>query len=147
MANALAGITGMGSAAVRKEPAAFPVCLKIACEALTVAQTLGVHVEAVGGLSGQRYLDAGRGVGREELRATWAEAGQSLGAGRPSLLQDMMKGRRTEVDYLNGYVVCKGREAGVPTPVNEAVVAITKRVETGELAQDPANLQLLTTLL
>jgi 2-dehydropantoate 2-reductase len=146
MANALAGITGLGSAALRREPEAFPICLQIACEALTVAQTLGVHVEPVGGLPAQAYLEASRGIGREALHAKWTEAGQSLGAGRPSLLQDMLKGRRTEVDYLNGYVVRKGREVGVSTPMNEAIVAITKRLEAGELTQGQANLKLLTTL-
>ena len=143
MANALAGITGMGSAALRKEPEAFPICLRIACEALTVAQTLGVQVEPVGGIPAQRYLEAARGVGREELRSRWVEAGQALGAGRPSLLQDVLKGRRTEVDYLNGYVVRKGREVGVPTPMNEAIVAVTHRLEAGDLTQGLANLQLL----
>lgn len=79
------------------------------------------------------------------MRARWVEAGKDLGVGRPSLLQDVMKGRRTEVDYLNGYVACKGREVGVPTPMNESVVAVTKRIETGELTPGTANLQLLAT--
>jgi 2-dehydropantoate 2-reductase len=147
MANALAGITGLGSAALRKDPDAFAICLRIAGEALTVAQTLGVQVEPVGGIPAQAYLEATRGVGREDLRAKWVEAGQGLGAGRPSLLQDMMKGRRTEVDYLNGYVVRKGREVGVPTPMNAAIVAVTKRMEAGELTQGVANLQLLSEVL
>ncbi len=147
MANALAGITGMGSAEMRANPDAFPIILTIAGEALTVAQTLGVQVEPVGGIPARAYLDAARGMGLEELRHKWVEGGRNLGAGRPSLLQDMMKGRRTEVDYLNGYVVRKGREVGVPTPMNEAIVEVTKRVEAGELKQDPANLKLLTRLL
>jgi 2-dehydropantoate 2-reductase len=146
MANAMAGITGLASAALRQEPAAFPICLQIACEALTVAQTLGVHVEPVGGIPAQAYLDAGRGVGREALHSQWMETGRNLGTGRPSLLQDVMKGRRTEVEYLNGYVVRKGREVGLSTPMNEAVVTVTKRIEAGELTQGPANLQPLTTL-
>jgi 2-dehydropantoate 2-reductase len=145
MANAVAGITGLGSASLRKEATAFPICLQIACEALTVAQTLGVQVEPVGGIPAQKYLEAARGAGQDELRARWMEVGQSLGAGRPSLLQDVMKGRRTEVDYLNGYVVRKGREVGVSTPMNEAIVALTKRIEAGELTPSPANLQLLAT--
>jgi 2-dehydropantoate 2-reductase len=58
-----------------------------------------------------------------------------------------LKGRRTEVDHLNGYVVRRGREVGVPTPINEAVVALTKRLEMRELPQGRANLQLLTQCL
>jgi 2-dehydropantoate 2-reductase len=54
-----------------------------------------------------------------------------------------MKGRRTEVDYLNGYVVRKGREMGLATPMNEAVVEATKRLEAGELTQGRDNLKLL----
>jgi 2-dehydropantoate 2-reductase len=112
---------------------------------VTVAQTLGVQVEPVGGLPARTYLEAARGVGREELRTQFVEAGRQLGAGRPSLLQDVLKGRRTEVDYLNGYVVRRGRAIGVPTPMNEAIVALTKRLEAGELKPSPANLRLLPT--
>ena len=144
MANALAGVTGMNSAEMRANPDAFSITVKIAGEALTVAQTLGVQVEPVGGIPANAYLDAARGVGLEELRARWVEGGRNLGAGRPSLLQDVMKGRRTEVDYLNGYVVRKGREVGVTTPMNEAIVEVTQKIEVGDLKQAPANLELLT---
>ena len=143
MANAISGITGMSSAEMRASPDVFPITLKIAEEALTVAQALGVQVEPVGGLSAKAYLDAARGVGREELRHAWSERGRELGSGRPSLLQDIMKGRRTEVDYLNGYVVRKGREMGLATPMNEAVVEATKGLEAGELTQGRDNLKLL----
>jgi 2-dehydropantoate 2-reductase len=144
MANALAGITGMNSADMRANPDVFPIIIKIATEALTVAQTLGVQVEPVGGIPAMAYLEAARGVGLEDLRKKWVEAGRNLGAGRPSLLQDMMKGRRTEVDYLNGYVVRKGSQVGVPTPMNEGIVEVTKKLEAGALKQGPANLTLLT---
>lgn len=143
MANALAGITGMNNAEMREHSEVFGVTVKIAGEALTVAQTLGVQVEPVGGIPAQAYLDGTRGVGLEDLRAMWVERGKSVGAGRPSLLQDILKGRRTEVDYLNGYVAGKGREVGVSTPMNEAIVAITRRLEAGDLTQSPENLQLL----
>ena len=143
MANPIAGITGLGSAELRANPEAFPIIVRIACEALTVAEALGVQVEPVGGIPGQSYLDAGRGVGLQELRDKLIEGGRSLGAGRPSLAQDVAKGRRTEVDYLNGYVAQKGQEVGVPTPMNEAVVRIVKRVETGAVTPGPANLALL----
>jgi 2-dehydropantoate 2-reductase len=41
-----------------------------------------------------------------------------------SMHQDLMKGKRTEIEYLNGAVVRRGRAAGIPCPVNEALTAI-----------------------
>jgi 2-dehydropantoate 2-reductase len=144
MGNALAGITGMNSAELRASPEVFAIAVRIAAEALQVAEQLGVQVEPLGSIPPQAYLDAARGVGVEELRNTWRERGRSIGTGRPSLLQDVIKGRRTEVDSLNGYVACKGKAVGVPTPMNEAIVEVTKRLEAGELQQGPANLRLLS---
>ena len=57
--------------------------------------------------------------------------------------RDISKGRRTEIDYLNGYVIDKGREAGVPTPMNEAILDLTKRVESGELVPHLDNIWLI----
>jgi 2-dehydropantoate 2-reductase len=147
MANALAGITGMNNAEMRETPDVFSITIKVASEAVSVAQTLGVQVEPIGGIPAKAYLDAARGVGLEELRNKWVEGGRAVGAGRPSLLQDVMKGRRTEVDYLNGYVARKGQQVGIPTPMNEALVEVTHKVESGELKQSPANLKLLTKYL
>ena len=67
----------------------------------------------------------------------------TLREGRPSLAQDIMKGRMTEVDHLNGYVSAQGRSAGVPTPVNDAIVALTRRVASGEVTPSLENLELL----
>jgi len=49
------------------------------------------------------------------------------------MAQDIMKGRRTEIDDMNGYVVGRGRECGVPTPVSEAAVEAVHQVERGLL--------------
>jgi 2-dehydropantoate 2-reductase len=48
---------------------------------------------------------------------------------KASMLQDIEAGRQTEVDYLNGGIVCFGREGGVPTPLNAAIQALVKGVE------------------
>ena len=45
-----------------------------------------------------------------------------------SMYDDWKAGRRTEIDFLNGYLVRRGRELGVPTPVNEAVRALIKTI-------------------
>jgi len=61
--------------------------------------------------------------------------------------QDVLKGRKTEVDYINGLVARKGQEAGVPTPMNEEAVKIVKKLETGELVPDPENIVLFDEVL
>jgi 2-dehydropantoate 2-reductase len=43
--------------------------------------------------------------------------------------QDMMRGKRTEIDSLNGYIACRGAELGVPTPVTRALWALVKLSE------------------
>jgi 2-dehydropantoate 2-reductase len=49
---------------------------------------------------------------------------------KASMLQDVEGRRETEIDYLNGGIVRFGRELGVPTPLNEAILALVKGLET-----------------
>ncbi len=48
---------------------------------------------------------------------------------KASMLQDLEKQRKTEIDYINGCVCKKGREVGIATPYNDMVVAIVKTEE------------------
>ena len=76
-----------------------------------------------------------------------AAGAKKLAGGRPSMLQDVMRGRRTEIDYLNGYVVDEGRRVGVKTPFNEAVVRLVHEHGVGTLKPDPKNLDPLLRML
>ena len=44
------------------------------------------------------------------------------------------------MDYINGLVSRKGRESGVPTPMNDAAATMIKRLERGEMGPDPVNI-------
>jgi 2-dehydropantoate 2-reductase len=46
-----------------------------------------------------------------------------------STAQDMIRGKRTEIDSLNGYISKRGAELSVPTPVNHALYSLVKLVE------------------
>lgn len=46
-----------------------------------------------------------------------------------STAQDLMRGKPTEIDYLNGYVVERGRALGIPTPANRVLWALVKLIE------------------
>ncbi len=48
---------------------------------------------------------------------------------RSSMLQDFEKGRRTEIEFINGAIVRKGRELGVGCPVNETLLNLVRGME------------------
>jgi len=58
------------------------------------------------------------------------------------MLQDILKARRSEIDYLNGLVVRKGKEKGIATPINQAVVDVMHLLDAGEMKVAPSNLEL-----
>lgn len=60
---------------------------------------------------------------------------------KASMLQDLEKGKKTEVDAINGVVSTYGRKVGVPTPANDTVVDIIHRIENGELIPSFENLK------
>lgn len=62
---------------------------------------------------------------------------------KPSMLQDFERGRRTEIDYINGYVADLGRRLGVPTPVNAAIVEAVRAITRGEARPDPRVLRVV----
>lgn len=61
--------------------------------------------------------------------------------GKASMLQDLEKGRPTEVPMINGYVSEVGKKHGIPTPFNDTVVSIVSRIERGELPLSMDNLR------
>lgn len=141
MANPIAASTGLGSAAVRSTPGVNDVSINIAAEVVRVAQALGIQVEPISGVPADDYLPTDSAEAMEDVKARLAEGASSLGAGRPSMLQDVMKSRRTEIDFLNGYVAARGDVVGVDTPFCDGIVDIVKRVERGDLSTDAANLR------
>ncbi|MCH8309159.1 MAG: hypothetical protein IIB17_01520, partial [Chloroflexi bacterium] len=56
-------------------------------------------------------------------------------------LKDVTKGRRTEIEYLDGYVADRGREVGIPTPACDAITELIKKVERGELESQRDNIK------
>ncbi|MBM3926669.1 MAG: 2-dehydropantoate 2-reductase [SAR202 cluster bacterium] len=142
MVNPMAGITGLSSAEVRRNPATRRILIRAAAEAIRVGQALGITVEPINGIPAQKYLQADSdAAAMEDVETEMAFRSKERGEGLPSMLQDLMKKRRTEIDYLNGYVVEKGKQANVPTPINEAITSLLTRVERQGLKPDISNLR------
>ena len=59
----------------------------------------------------------------------------------PSMLQDLKKGKKCEIDAINGVVCQTGRRVSVPTPVNDRIVDTVKRIQNGELKAEKKNIE------
>jgi 2-dehydropantoate 2-reductase len=147
MANPLAGLSGLGTAEVRSDPVVRRIAIQIGAEVVKVGRAVGYEAEPLMGIAAQRIVDAAEGRGLAEVEADMVAAGQASRGGRPSLLQDVMRGRRTEIDDLNGFVASEGKRVGVPTPFNEAVVREVHRHGVAKLVPDPKNLEPLARML
>jgi 2-dehydropantoate 2-reductase len=149
MSNSTCGLTGLTPRQLWTTPSAVALETGLAAECILVAEALGLRLEPVlGGISPQTIRSAHEGD--PEAASAVSSAIQLVAAERvgknenkSSLLVDVLKGRRTEIDYLNGYVVSRGREAGIPTPINSAMVDLIHRIEEGALKPNPANIELI----
>jgi 2-dehydropantoate 2-reductase len=145
MANPICALTGLTSGASRETPGVVDVTVKIGAEVVRVGTALGVDVEPINNVPAQQYVEAAEDATvLEDLKSQLAETARELGAGRPSMLQDVMKGRRTEIEYLDGYVAGRGREVGVSTPACDRITALIKQVESGGLKSESDNIDLMS---
>lgn len=148
MVNALSGITGLRSAPLLGEPKVRKIMIRLAAEVVLVARAHGHGIHRVlGQCTPEQVLDAARGRDGTMDRRLARMSERISPAAATSLLQDHWKGRITEVDHFNGFVVRKGREKGVPTPVNEAVRKLMKRIERRETSSSLRALAPLLSLL
>ena len=120
----LSAVSGLryGQAAEQGRDAVFALW----AEGVAVADAQGLELETIHGTVPHDF-DA------TEL----ARMMETMANVRPSMLQDLDAGRPTEVDVVNGGVASRGRELGVPTPCNDAVVELVHSIERGERSSDP----------
>ena len=115
---ALNAVSALGRAKyglIASSPDAWKVVETSVYEVLAVAKAAGIHPP---GLEDPKAALAGA----LRIATQMAEALSSTG-------QDLNRGKRTEIDSLNGYVSRRGAELGVPTPVNHALFALVKLAE------------------
>jgi 2-dehydropantoate 2-reductase len=140
MANGLSACTGLISRDILTNDSLRHFTARLGGEAIRIGQALGYQLEEVHHIDPETIARAGEGdpdARRVYDEHRLAEAAKGGGAHRPSMGQDMVKGRRTEIEFLNGFIVERGQEVGIEAPANAALTAIVKRVEKGELQPDP----------
>jgi len=116
------------------------IFMAIMREAIAVADAMGLTVEVYAGKLDYYRLLKGDGI-LDNLRRhlTVRIVGFKYRRLKSSMLQSLERGRPTEIDYLNGYIVAKGLEQGIATPVNNRIVAMVKEIEAGTRAITPRN--------
>jgi 2-dehydropantoate 2-reductase len=147
MRNGVSAATGLSGNEADRHDEVRRFAVRVGGEAVRVGQALGYTLEHIGPLAPDLLGRAGEGDrgALEEVDALLI-AGSNSGARsdnqRPSMGQDMLKGRRTEIDYINGFVVDHGERIGRPVAANLALVQMVNRVYRGELPARPENLRL-----
>jgi 2-dehydropantoate 2-reductase len=145
MRNGVSALTGLTSPQCDQNPGVRRFAIKLGGEAVRVAQALGYVLEPLGKLKPDMLALAADGNSDamaeiEELMTTRAHANPRGDIQRPSMAQDIAKGRRTEIDFMNGFIVDKGKMLGIATPSHEKLVGLVRKLERGEIKPSPSHL-------
>ena len=108
--NALSAVAGIAYGEMFKVQGVPDVVTNAVTECLAVARACGVSLPA------------------DLLDKTMALAA-SMPLQQSSTSQDLARGKPSEIDFLNGFIVRKGAEHGIPTPTNHALQVMVKLVE------------------
>jgi 2-dehydropantoate 2-reductase len=149
MRNGVSAATGLGGNARDRHDRIRRVVVKLAGEAVKVGRAMGLDLEPIAKIDPDlwvRACDNEPAAVKEldELILAGTSGAARSDLQRPSMAQDIAKGRRTEIDFMNGYIAEKGAEAGVAAPTHAALTRIVREVERGQLEARPENLFALT---
>ena len=142
MGNPVQAMSGLGSLEIASSEVGRAITIHLGAESARVGLALGFQVPKFNGAEIEQWADADRRETYEALDRMLTPASASARSWRASMAQDVIKGRITEIDHMNGHVVAQGKERGVPTPVSAAVVEVVHEVERGERKPEPQNIAL-----
>ena len=145
MHNGVSAASGLSGNAMRQDDRIRQVIIKLGGEAVRIGQAQGYKLEDIAGQDAEKLARASEGDRSaldevESLMLALRNSQQRSEAQRPSMGQDMQKGRRTEIDFINGVIVERGREIGRAAPTHEKLIAAVKKVELGEAPPSPEHL-------
>ena len=134
---------GIKLSETKELPGMRELALKAGGEALELGQKLGYSIEPIFGLTPDDVKGS-----NQLLETLLDKLDRDVGPNaRDASLQDHLKGRYSEVDIINGLVVEESERLGKPAPANAAIVEITRRIHSGELTPERANMEIAKGLL
>jgi 2-dehydropantoate 2-reductase len=143
MQNGISACTGLGGGDMLKSDPIRHFSTRVGSEAIRVGQALGYELEEILHLPPETIARAGEGDGAAMQACDaqrFKDSAKTAAGQRPSMGQDMQKGRRTEIEFINGLIAREGERIGVAARANAVLTDIVKRVERGELKADPKNI-------
>ena len=140
MRNGVCALTGLTGRQRDNHEVARQLSISLGSSAVRVGRALGLALEPVGGLDLDLLARAqSDSAALEAITQMIMDVANSRSdAQRPSMGQDISKGRRTEIDDINGLVARRGRELDMDVTCHERVNQVIKRIERGEVAPSPA---------
>ena len=136
MRNGLSAATGLSGNQRDLSEHPRDVSIRLGGQAVRVGQALGFQLEKLQVMDAETLARAGEGSA--DAKAEIVDQLVTLSKTRseeqrPSMAQDIFKGRRTETDFINGFVAAKGEEIGVPAPLHARMNELVKKVERREV--------------
>ena len=110
-------------------------------ECIDVCKAGGIRIEPVQGKDIVKLLDYRNALKKAFSFFIIPIAIRKHAKLKASMLQDLEKGKATEVDAINGAVSDFGKKVGCPTPMNDLVVQLIHKIEQGELKPQRENLK------
>jgi len=142
----LGAVAGMVYSDVVAQPGGVDLALAVWAEGYAVAMASGVVLDDVAGVHPKRLFITNPGDRQVALEAL-KELMLRLGPTKASMLQDLERQARTEIDVINGGVVSQAKKVGLPAPLNQGIVDIVRECERQERQPGPNNLIDLRSLL
>jgi len=135
MRNATCAMTGLSSKERDLDAPMRRLSIRLGSQAVRVGRAMGLALEPMSGLDLDLLARAEHeAAAMVELESQIVAVNATRSdAARPSMGQDIRKGRRTETEAINGLVARRGVEVGVDASLHARVDAIMRRIEAGEL--------------
>ena len=133
------GLLGLVTSEAANLPGMFEVSVRLGRESATVGEALGYRMEPIFGLRADELA----GSIDENLVIAMKTLVGHVSRGRTAPIHDHIKGRTSEMEFIPGVVARKGKEFGIPTPCNYAVLEIDRQINKGLLKMGISNFELL----
>lgn len=140
MRNGVSAVTGMSGKERDNDDAVRWLTIRLGSQAIRVGQAMGLSLEPIS-FDLDQLVAAGEGdvAARDAISRRMIETmAVRSDTQRPSMGQDIRKGRRTETEAINGLVARRGVEVGIDASLHAKLNEIVKMVERGQATPSPA---------